>query len=108
VCNVSIVLLATKGLFLGLPAARKTTDPTSTSDSNRVVDFVINCLPSANFRCCAKLRFDHSQTFNEGAQTAFILLSTFLDLRPVSAANDLQTSINGRLEIRMSKTKTPI
>jgi hypothetical protein len=43
-----------------------------------------------------------------GAQTAFILFSTFPDLRPVSAANDLQTSINGRLEIRISKSKTPV
>jgi hypothetical protein len=43
-----------------------------------------------------------------GAQTAFILFSTFLDLRPVSAAHDLQTSINSRLEIRISKSKTPI
>jgi hypothetical protein len=43
-----------------------------------------------------------------GAQTAFILFSTFLDLRPVSAANELQTSINGRLEIRISKSKTPV
>jgi hypothetical protein len=39
---------------------------------------------------------------------AFILFSTFLDLRPVSAANDLQTSINGRLEIQLSKSKTPV
>jgi hypothetical protein len=31
-----------------------------------------------------------------GAQTAFILFSTFLDLRPVSAAHDVQTSINSR------------
>jgi hypothetical protein len=45
---------------------------------------------------------------NRGAQTAFILFSTFLDLRPVSAANDLQTSINGQLEIRISKSKTPV
>jgi hypothetical protein len=45
---------------------------------------------------------------NRGAQTAFILILTFLDLRPVSAANDLQTSINGRLEIRLSKSKTPV
>jgi hypothetical protein len=45
---------------------------------------------------------------NRGAQTAFILFSTFLDLRPVSAANDLQTSINGRLEIGISNSKTPV
>jgi hypothetical protein len=45
---------------------------------------------------------------NSGAQTAFIRFSTFLDLRPVSAANDLQTSINGRLEIRIYKSKTPV
>jgi hypothetical protein len=45
---------------------------------------------------------------NRGAQTAFILFSTFLDLRPVSAANDLQASKNGRLEIRISKSKTPV
>jgi hypothetical protein len=43
-----------------------------------------------------------------GAQTAFILFSTFLDLRPVSAANDLQASKNGRLEIRISKSKMPV
>jgi hypothetical protein len=43
-----------------------------------------------------------------GAQTAFILFSTFLDLRPVSAANNVQTSINSRLEIRISKSKTPV
>jgi hypothetical protein len=43
-----------------------------------------------------------------GAQTAFILFATFLDLRPVSAANGLQTSINGWLEIRISKSKTPV
>jgi hypothetical protein len=48
-----------------------------------------------------------SITVNRGAQTAFILFSTFLDLRPVSAANDLQTSINGQLEIRISRSKTP-
>jgi hypothetical protein len=45
---------------------------------------------------------------NRGAQTAFILFSTFLDLRPVSAAHDVQTSINCRLKIRISKSKTPI
>jgi hypothetical protein len=45
---------------------------------------------------------------NSGAQTAFIHFSTFLDLRPVAAANDLQTSINGRLETRISKSKTPV
>jgi hypothetical protein len=39
---------------------------------------------------------------------AFILFSTFLDLRPVLAAKDLQTSIDGRLEIRISKSKTPV
>jgi hypothetical protein len=44
----------------------------------------------------------------KGAQTAFILFSTFLDLRPVWAASDLQISINGRLEIRISKSKTPV
>jgi hypothetical protein len=43
-----------------------------------------------------------------GAQTAFILFSTFLYLRPVWAANDLQISINGRLEIRISNSKTPV
>jgi hypothetical protein len=42
------------------------------------------------------------------AQTAFILFSTFLELRPVSAAHDVQTSINSRLEIRISKSKTPV
>jgi hypothetical protein len=45
---------------------------------------------------------------NRGAQTAFILFSTFLDLRPVSAALDVQTFINSRLEIRISKSKTPV
>jgi hypothetical protein len=34
---------------------------------------------------------------NRGAQTAFILFSTFLDLRPVSAASYSQTSIYGWL-----------
>jgi hypothetical protein len=29
-------------------------------------------------------------------------------LRPVSAANGLQTSINGRLEIGISESKTPV
>jgi hypothetical protein len=47
-------------------------------------------------------------SYHRGAQTAFILFSTFLDLRPVSAANELQTSINGRLEIRIFKSKTPV
>jgi hypothetical protein len=51
---------------------------------------------------------DNIPSCNRGAQTAFILFSTFLDLRPVSAANDLQTSINGQLEIRISKSKTPV
>jgi hypothetical protein len=37
-----------------------------------------------------------------GAQTAFVLFSTFLDLRPVSAAHDVQTSINSRLEVGTS------
>jgi hypothetical protein len=43
-----------------------------------------------------------------GAQTAFILFSTFLELRPVLAAHDVQTSINSRLESRISKSKTPV
>jgi hypothetical protein len=38
-----------------------------------------------------------------GAQAAFVLFSTFLGLRPVSTANAAQTSINSRLEIRISK-----
>jgi hypothetical protein len=49
-----------------------------------------------------------ARSANGGAQIAFIPFSTFLDLRPVSAANDLQTSINGRLAIRISKSKTPV
>jgi hypothetical protein len=47
-------------------------------------------------------------TESRGAQTAFILFSTFLDLRPVSAAHDVQTSINSRLEIQISKSKMPV
>jgi hypothetical protein len=43
-----------------------------------------------------------------GAHTAFIFVSTFLRLRPVSAANDLQTSINSQLEFRISNSKTPV
>jgi hypothetical protein len=46
---------------------------------------------------------DSGVDFNRGAQTAFILFSTFLDLRPVSAATAAQTSINSCLEIRISK-----
>jgi hypothetical protein len=45
---------------------------------------------------------------NRGAQTAFILFSMFLDSRPVSAAHDVPTSINSRLEIRICKSKTPV
>jgi hypothetical protein len=44
---------------------------------------------------------------NRVAQTAFILFSTFLDIRPVSDASDWQTSIYGGLEIRISNSKTP-
>jgi hypothetical protein len=50
----------------------------------------------------------HPSSGIRGAQTAFILFSTFLHLRPVSAANDVQTSINGGLEIRISNSKTPV
>jgi hypothetical protein len=39
--------------------------------------------------------------YNRVAQTAFILFSGFLDLRPVSAASDLQPWIYGGLEIRI-------
>jgi hypothetical protein len=38
-------------------------------------------------------------TLIRGAQTAFILFSTFLDLRPVSAAHDAQTSASGRPDV---------
>jgi hypothetical protein len=37
------------------------------------------------------------------AQTVVYFFSTFLELRPVSATNDLQTSINGRLAIWISE-----
>jgi hypothetical protein len=45
---------------------------------------------------------------NRVAQTAFILFSTFLDSRPVSAASDLQPWIYGGLEILISNSKTPV
>jgi hypothetical protein len=47
-------------------------------------------------------------TTNRGAQTAVIFVSTFLRLRLVSAANDLQISINSQLEFRISNSKTPV
>jgi hypothetical protein len=45
---------------------------------------------------------------NRAAQTVVYFFSTFLDLRPVSATHDAHTSINNPLEIRISKSKTPV
>jgi hypothetical protein len=45
---------------------------------------------------------------NRGTQTAFIPFSTFLYLRLVWSANGSQISINGRLDSRISKSKTPV
>jgi hypothetical protein len=42
------------------------------------------------------------------AQTVVYFFSTFLEFRPVSATHDVYTSINSRLEIRISKSKTPV
>jgi hypothetical protein len=42
------------------------------------------------------------------AQTSFILFSTFLYLRPVSAASDSHRWTYGVLEIRISNSKTPV
>jgi hypothetical protein len=42
------------------------------------------------------------------AQTVVYFFSTFLEFRPVSTTHDVYTSINSRLEIRISKSKTPV
>jgi hypothetical protein len=62
--------------------------------------------PPLRFRSVAPSTND--SIHRRGAQTAFIRFSTFLDLRPVSAANVAQTLMDSQLEILSSNRRTPL
>jgi hypothetical protein len=59
----------------------------------------LNYKYSRNYSKVVELEISRPVAANRGAQTAFILFSTFLDLRPVSAASYSQTSIYGTLVV---------